>query len=278
VKRLVSVGGYNSLDLPYTLDVEYSSAANSGIADGANNAQITLWVKTFLQEMYDRTGRWPIVYGSPATMKKLGTSDAFWENIPFWVARYPSSTDYQFSVDALNLGRTVDQPSLYITPWYRAGATQWAFWQYSSSGPAKQYGIANGQTRLDMNVFNGGTTEFMRLVNQPWQPLPGDYEPTFSDVTMQVQNVSSPADAVTTFEVRVSRTSNGAPAVSGELTLTQLGMPIAESEVRPVGVGVWRVTLPAQFLGFQWIDLNLNFTDANQFYAPKLLLQTITVL
>jgi GH25 family lysozyme M1 (1,4-beta-N-acetylmuramidase) len=277
-KRLVELGGYNAFDLPYTLDVEYSKATNSGIADSANNAQIKLWVRTFLQEMYDRTGRWPMVYGSPSAMKKMGSSDSFWEQIPFWVARYPANTDYKKAVALLNSGRTVDQPTLITNPWYRNGATQWQFWQYSSIGPARDYGVRNGMTSLDMNVFNGSTEDFLSLVKGVWNPLPGDYVANQSAVNLSVSNVDAKPNALATFIVRANRVSNGAKAVSGDVTVRLNGRNISGAKVMPNGVGEWRVTLPSQFQGFQWSELSLNFKDTNGFYAPASTSTVITVL
>jgi hypothetical protein len=278
VVRLVEMGGYNALDLPYTLDVEYSSATGSGIADGATDAQIKLWVETFLKEMEARTGRWPMVYGSPSALRKLGTTNSFWEQIPFWVARYPSADDHQVAVNALNSGRTVDQPTLIQTPWYRNNATAWTFWQYSSSGPAKFYGVRNGQTRLDMNVFNGTTADFMRLIQGDWTPLPGDYQATNAPVNLQVLETSALPNATATIRVKASRVDNGADVVSGNVVVRQNGRAIPGASVIPDGVGEWIVNLPPQFQGFQWIDLDIQFTDSFGFYAANNVVTTLTIL
>jgi GH25 family lysozyme M1 (1,4-beta-N-acetylmuramidase) len=276
--RLVQLGGYNALDLPYTLDVEYSKATNSGIADRANGAQIRLWVRTFLQEMYDRTGRWPMVYGSPSAMKKMGGTDSFWEQIPFWVARYVDNSNYKRSVALINAGRTVDQPTLITNPWFSAGATQWKIWQYSSSGPAQTYGVRNGMTRLDMNVFNGSTQDFLSLVKGAWNAVPGDYVANQSAVNLMVSDVVAPPNAAATFVVKANRVSNGTKAVSGEVTVRLNGKNISGSKVMPNGVGEWLVTLPRQFQGFQWQDLSINFSDTYNFYAPATVSTTITVV
>lgn len=276
--RLVQMGGYNALDLPYTLDVEYSRATNSGIADRANGDQIKLWVRTFLQEMHDRTGRWPIVYGSPSAMKKMGATDSFWEQIPFWVARYADNDNYKRSVALLNAGRTVDQPTLITNPWFQSGSTQWDIWQYSSIGPAETYGVRNGMTRLDMNVFNGTTQDFLSLVKGAWNAVPGDYVANQSAVNLTINDVNAQPNAVATFVVKANRISNGAKAVSGEVTVRLNGKNISGAKVMPNGVGEWLVTLPGQFQGFQWLDLAINFSDSYSFYAPATAATTITVV
>ena len=66
---------------------------------------------------------------------------------PWWVARFPNTVDPQ-----------VDAPDLQEEGLER---TDWTFWQYSSKGDGKKYGV--GSEFIDLNVFNGTTDELAQF-------------------------------------------------------------------------------------------------------------------
>jgi len=63
VWRIGALGGFNERDLPYALDLENNCVAASGstCTRYLPKAQITLWAKTFLQLVKEKTGRTPII-------------------------------------------------------------------------------------------------------------------------------------------------------------------------------------------------------------------------
>jgi hypothetical protein len=87
-------------------------------------------------------------------------------------------------------------------------------------------------------------------------------------VTVQVDYEPAMPGEPQRVAVRVNRASNGAPVVSGTLRLSRALAPIAGATVEASGVGTWLITLPATEVGYSWQDLQLNFTDGFQYYAP----------
>ncbi len=272
--RLAEMGGYTSMDLPYVLDFEPDAIAGSGISDISTKESVTLWLKTWLLEMKARTGRMPIVYSGPSFLSaQLDRSDPFWKDITLWIARYTCATNpatgkceqitHSAAIQRLNNGAT---PGIYSTPWSTATGMNWTFWQYSSRGNGAEFGIKNGGS-LDMNVFNGSTEQFLALVAQTWTPAVGDYETTASAVDLSV--TYDTADAGVPVVLTVTSTRQGvsaAPAVSGEIVVTDNGVAIAGATVAYDGVGRFKITLPAREIGSVW-NLMVSFSDPWGFYA-----------
>lgn len=273
--RLAEMGGYTSMDLPYVLDFESDSVPGSGISDVSTSASVTLWLKTWLLEMKARTGRMPIVYSAPSFLgAQLNSADPFWQGITLWIARYTCTTNpatgkceqitHAAAVQRLNNGAT---PGKYATPWSTDTGMNWTFWQYSSRGIGSDYGIMNGAA-VDMNVFNGTTEQFLKLVQQTWTPAVGDYIASASPVDLVANYDLAEVGQPVTLAVTATRQGQpGALTVSGELMITDNGLPIAGATVQYNGVGSWLVTLPARELGSAW-NLQLSFSDSWGFYAP----------
>jgi GH25 family lysozyme M1 (1,4-beta-N-acetylmuramidase) len=275
--RLVEMGGYTALDLPYVLDFESDAIAGSGISDISNSASVTLWTKTWLLEMKARTGRMPILYSGPSFLgAQLDKNDPFWQGITLWIARYTCATNpatgkceqitHSAAVQRLNDGAL---PGKYSTPWSTATGMNWTFWQYSSRGVGSEFGIKNGGS-VDMNVFNGTTEQFLAFTKDGWGPSVGDYLATLAPVDLRATYEIAEAGAPVTIAVTANRTANGAVAVSGELTVTSGGLAIPGATVSYNGVGAWLVTLPARELGTVW-SLQFGFTDPWNFYAANTL-------
>ena len=271
--RLAEMGGYTSLDLPYVLDFESDAIAGSGISDVSNSASVTLWTKTWLLEMKARTGRMPILYSGPAFLgAQLNSSDPFWQGITLWIARYTCATNPQTgkceqithaaAVQRLNNGST---PGKYSTPWSTATGMNWTFWQYSSRGVGSEFGIKNGAA-VDMNVFAGTTEQFLAFTQGSWGPSVGDYLATASAINLTATYDIAEPDSPVVLSVTATRATNGAAAVSGELTLTSGGAAIAGATVVYAGVGKWIVTLPPREMGTVW-NLGFSFTDPWNFYG-----------
>ena len=206
IGRLAQAGGYNAKDLPYVFDLEVAPS-------GVSRASITLFSKTWLDEMERRTGKRPIVYASPSYLEgkvSRSSTDSWWRNSPLWIAHYMS--------DAEVLSRQPGQKlagGCWATPWTTTNCQMtWTFWQYTSSGPAQNYGIPSGQSRLDLNLFNGTSEQLMALTTGQWIPAAGDFmpenEPTFIVAT------TTRVDATTwNVDVSVTRVPNGQPVIAG---------------------------------------------------------------
>ena len=184
--RLAELGGYGGYTLPYVLDIE--SAPRT-----ATDASITLWSKTWLEEMYQATGRRSIVYSYRYFLshKMLGDSANadYFRQSPLWLA-HPGNPANPKIIP----GRIDNAVGCYQTAWTLADCTAtWSFWQYTSLGDREQFGIPwspkrgsecpagvkycsiyVGQSRkhLDMNVFNGSIADLMALAQGTWTQTP----------------------------------------------------------------------------------------------------------
>ena len=111
-------------DLPPVLDVEQTN--------GTSKAVLQQRVKAFLYAAELAYGVKPIIYTN-ADFYKTYLSDVF-DDYPLWVAHYLRPVEPRTKRD-------------------------WQFWQHSESGRVN--GISG---RVDFNVFNGDSTEFVKLL------------------------------------------------------------------------------------------------------------------
>ena len=117
-----------------------------------------------------------------------------------------------------------------------------------------------------MNVFAGTTEQFLAFTQGSWGPSVGDYLATSSAINLTATYDIAEPDSPVVLAVTATRATNGAAAVSGELTLTSGGAAIAGATVVYAGVGKWIVTLPPREMGTVW-NLGFSFTDPWNFYA-----------
>jgi len=92
-------------------------------------------VAAWMDAVEGALGRVPVLYSSPGFLGPLGAPPKAW---PLWVAHYG-----------------VSQPTL------PPGWKQWTFWQYSSRGSGRDYGVESGY--IDLNWFSGGWVALTRL-------------------------------------------------------------------------------------------------------------------
>jgi lysozyme len=111
-------------DLPPVLDVEQ--------AYGVSGDKVRQRVKEFLDTIHEYYGVMPIIYTNVDFYNQYLKND--FDDYPLWVAHYLQK----------------DKPRI---------TREWTFWQHSESGHIN--GIAN---RVDFNVFNGDSAEFMKLL------------------------------------------------------------------------------------------------------------------
>ena len=208
--RLASLGGYNEMDLPYALDlenncIEYNSL---GCSKYATKKSVTLWAKTFLRIVKERTGRTPILYSYPSFLEGAMVRDAELATYPLWLAQY--------GVDPAN---PTAEPGLkpigcYVHSWTSPNCTsQWVIWQYTSCGIAPKYGVPGN--RLDLNVFRGSQDDFLALAKGTWTPAPGDFMPKNETSTISITSVkASSTNENAIVKVEVFRPT-GLPVVTG---------------------------------------------------------------
>jgi len=183
--RLAELGGYGGSTLPYVLDIESAPRSSTPSA-------ITLWAKTWLDEMYAATGRRSIVYSYRTFLTNKFSSDSatkdyLWQS-PLWLA-HPGNPANPNVIP----GHIDNSPGCYKTAWTLADCSAtWSFWQYTSLGDRELYGIPwspkrgagcptgvnycstfVGQSRrhLDMDVFNGSISDLMALAQGTWTQL-----------------------------------------------------------------------------------------------------------
>jgi lysozyme len=106
-----------------------------------------------MAELESLGGRKPIFYSNPSmiiyTLKPI---PAWLADHPLWVANYG-----------------VSEPMLSATSHWPQG---WTFWQYSSTGDGKAFGMES--KGLDMNWFNGSETDLRAFAGQGIPPAPVD--------------------------------------------------------------------------------------------------------
>jgi len=184
--RLAELGGYGGYTLPYVLDIE--SAPRT-----ATSASITLWTKTWLDQMYAATGRRSIVYSYRYFLSRKFSKDSetndYLRQSALWLA-HPGNPANPNVVP----GHLDNSPGCFQTAWTLPDCTAtWSFWQYTSRGDRELYGIpwspsggapcpagtnycstfvAQSRRHLDMNVFNGSIFDLMALAQGTWSQTP----------------------------------------------------------------------------------------------------------
>ena len=209
--RLAALGGYTERDLSYALDLENNCVAYNSAKSCikyATRSSVTLWAKTFLTELRDRTGRVPILYSYPQFLENAMARDNSLAEFPLWLAQY-----------AINPFDPLNQPGLknggcYVHPWTSSECiSQWTIWQYTSCGIADKYGVPG--TRVDLNVFRGTPSSFLALTKGTWLPQITDFMPSNEPTTMQIGSISATTtDKYVNILVNVQRPS-GNPVVTG---------------------------------------------------------------
>ena len=273
--RLGALGGYNDRDLPYALDLENNCVRLSGktCARYLPKAQITLWAKTFLKVLRDKTDRLPILYSYPAFLEGAMVRDDELRQYPLWLAQY-----------GIDPADPLGQPGLkdggcYVHSWTAANcSSQWIIWQYSSCGIAPKYGVPG--TRLDLNVFRGEPSAFLDLVKGSWVPEVVDQMPKNEVSTLVFKNVKfSTSDKPVTLEVDVTR-PDGKPVVTGTVRFyansdNQIEPKPIQTIVRSTS-GSWKLTIKGVPAG-TWTG-RIGFKDATGTHAESRSPITLTIL
>jgi len=214
--RLATLGGYNSLDLSYALDLENSCVRVSSGGTCAKHAPkniVSLWASTWLSTFAKKTNRLPFIYSGPHFLETSTVRSSALRKYPLWIAHYginPATAQAQPSLKAVGC---------FVHSWSNADCTaQWTFWQYTSCGLAIRYGVPG--TRVDLNVYRGTPDEFLKLAKGEWAPTIADQMP-IKEPTVTVINSTRASDtnAVVKFKVTVTRPT-GLPVVTGTVKFT----------------------------------------------------------
>lgn len=264
--RLGALGGYNERDLPYALDLENNCVALSGktCTRYLPKTQITLWAKTFLKIIKDKTGRTPILYSYPSFLEGAMVRDDELRQYPLWLAQY-----------AIDPADPIAQPGLkeggcFVHSWTTANcSSQWTVWQYTSCGIAPKYGVPG--SRLDLNVFRGTPSTFLDLIKGAWVPEVGDQMPKNEPSSLTYKNVKfSSSDKPINLEVDVIR-PDGRPVVTGTVRFyVDSKTPIEPKPVQTVvrsTSGSWKLSIKGVPAGI-W-NGNIGFKDATGTHADS---------
>jgi lysozyme len=129
----------HDFDLPPVLDVENSPSFVREAFQKMTIQRRIAAVKTWLEEVYRRTGRTAILYTNPDTWSAtLGDTTSFGRH-PIWIAHYG-----------------VSSPLVPAKNWLGAG---WTIWQFTDRGQIP--GVNSGQPPVDVNVFRGDARQLL---------------------------------------------------------------------------------------------------------------------
>ena len=213
VWRLGEIGGYTEQDLPVALDLETNCVRIiSGICKKyASRANVTLWAKTWLDEVALKTNRKPFVYSYPNFLQSAMARSTELAKYPLWIAAYG-----KHPVEPAN-HPGMKSVGCFAHSWTKSDCrADYQIWQYTSCGKGSKYGVAS--SRIDLNVFSGSEEKFFALTKGAWQPEALDLLPFNETTTAKLISSSS---AITTndsanFVIDAVR-PNGTPVVTGSV-------------------------------------------------------------
>jgi GH25 family lysozyme M1 (1,4-beta-N-acetylmuramidase) len=272
--RLGSLGGYNEMDLPYALDLENNCVryrSNKSCSKRASKSAVTLWAKTFLSAIKEKTGRTPIFYSYPTFLESAMSRDKELAQYPLWLAQY-----------AIDPAIPTAQPGLknigcYVHSWTSSSCkSQWTVWQYTSCGIAPKYGVPG--TRLDLNVFRGTQEAFLALASGTWVPEETDLMPHNETSTAVLDYmVATATDKYVVFSLQVLR-PDGSPVVTGDVKFVSgpnaTPFKFSQSVTRATS-GYWKIALKTDLPG-TW-NGELRFNDPSGTHADVALPVTFTL-
>jgi len=103
-----------------------------------------------LEYFNELNGYYPGIYTAKGYWDQYGNNESYWKDKTLWVANYG-----------------VSSPAIPL-PW-----TTWTLWQYTSAGPAQEYGVdPDFQKGIDLNHFNGTREEYLAFINKEGGPEP----------------------------------------------------------------------------------------------------------
>ena len=263
--RLSDLGGYNDKDLPYALDLETRCiqwSSSGACVKNATRSAATLWAKTFLKTLKEKTGRTPILYSSPSFLETALNRDKELNSYPLWIAHYaidPAEPDAK---------PNVKPGGCFVHSWTtKECSANWTMWQYTSCGIAPKYGVPGN--RLDLNVFSGGREKFLDLLTGTWQPDPMDVMPKNETSTIVISSYSASTTSKNVIiNVEVKR-PDSTPVVTGTVRYyfgpENLTTPAVIQNVERETSGVWKLSISGVPAG-SWVG-HVGFTDETGTHA-----------
>jgi GH25 family lysozyme M1 (1,4-beta-N-acetylmuramidase) len=272
--RIASLGGYNQMDLPYSLDLENNCVRYNDsrtCTKRASRTTVTLWAKTFMAAIKAKTGRTPIFYSYPTFLENAMVRDAELRQYPLWLAQYALDPTKPTSAPGVkNIG-------CYVHSWTTSSCkSQWIVWQYTSCGIAPKYGVPG--TRLDLNVFRGTHEAFMNLATGLWIPEQEDLMPHGETSTIVLDSLyATTTDKSVVATVQVFR-PDSSPVVTGEAKFISGGnitpMKFTQSIARSTS-GQWKINIKGVQAG-TW-NGQIKFTDVSETHAEVAIPVSFTV-
>lgn len=263
--RLADLGGYNDQDLPYALDLETRCiqwSSSGACRKNATRSAATLWAKTFLKTLKEKTGRTPILYSSPSFLETALNRDKELNSYPLWIAHYaidPAEPDAK---------PNVKPGGCFVHSWTtKECSANWTMWQYTSCGIAPKYGVPGN--RLDLNVFSGGREKFLALLTGTWQPDPIDVMPKNETSTIVISSFSaSTTNKNVIINVEVKR-PDSTPVVTGTVRYyfaeENATVPAVVQNVERETSGIWKLSISGMPAG-SWVG-HVGFTDETGTHA-----------
>lgn len=263
--RLADLGGYNDMDLPYALDLETRCiqwSSSGACMKNATRSAATLWSKTFLKTLKEKTGRTPILYSSPSFLETALNRDKELNSYPLWIAHYaidPAEPDAK---------PNVKPGGCFVHSWTtKECSANWTMWQYTSCGIAPKYGVPGN--RLDLNVFSGGREKFLALLTGTWQPDPIDLMPRNETSTIVISSFSaSTTNKNVIINVEVKR-PDSTPVVTGTVRYyfadENATVPVVVQNVERETSGIWKLSISGMPAG-SWVG-HVGFTDETGTHA-----------
>ena len=270
VWRLSSIGGYNSRDLPVSLDLENNCvrSSNGRCTKYMDRNNVTLWAKTWLDAVYAKTGKKPFIYSYANFLEQSVARDAQLRTYPLWIAHYTLNP-----ASAHPNQKTV---GCYAHAWTNSNCTaNWQIWQYTSCGIAGKYGVPGN--RVDLNVFSGSSAQFLKLMRKTWIPEEGDLLPVNEATTMNISDQSSgDTNAAVKITVDVNR-PDGSPVVAGTVNFVNADSTLSSGTQSVARAASGRFVLSITGLPAGFYVGEVNFEDVTGTHAPNQLPITFTV-
>lgn len=279
--RIASLGGYNERDLPVALDLENSCIRLSSTKvckKYATRSAATLWSKTFLKAVKEKTGRTPFIYSSPHFLENSLVRDKELSSYPLWIAQYAIDPAKEGALPNFKLGAQAKAGGCFVHSWTTSQCSaNWTVWQYTSCGIAPKYGVPG--TRLDLNVFSGTAEKFQSLLTGTWLPDLADFMPQGETTTMVITSVfASTTNKNAVISVDVKR-PDSSPVVTGGVkyyfTSANPVVPKVTQKIARETSGSWKLSIAGLPAG-TWFG-NVGFKDASGTHAEIKQPLTLTI-
>lgn len=269
--RIASLGGFNDMDLPVALDLENNCTQLSRTKvckRYATRSAATLWSKTFLDSLKNKTLRTPLIYSSPHFLENSLVRDKTLSTYPLWIAQYAIDPAKEGAQPNFKLGANIKAGGCFVHSWTMSSCSaNWTVWQYTSCGIAPKYGVPG--TRVDLNIFAGAAEKFKSLLTGTWVPDPSDEMPQNETTTMVINSVvatTTNKNAVITVDVMRPDSS---PVVTGGVKYyfdsRNPVVPKVTQTIQRETSGSWKLTISGIPAG-TWLG-NVGFKDASGTHA-----------